>query len=466
MGYLSILIFLLAVTASVGQTNDMDWYRSQLNQLIIPPYTRAYSILQNDIIGRLLTINVVEIFDNQTEVSKLADKLSCSTSEVLTLLSAMMNNMNVLLTALDNKLIKIVAAVSAKQAEIEQSEMRRAIAHSSVVEAQNLVRNSENDLQNKQQVLTNVEAELSAANNKLERARRCRTLKIENTTEIINTTEAVDNSDAVDNSEAFNTTEEVNTTEATNTTEAVNGRFFRWIVRSVCSIVNYSGIRSVRNRRNRIRGTVDHARNELGRFRKLLADRRNLEATRMSELTQVQKQRNILQNSFTELQKQQVMTSAMNEQLKKVLGHIGSVFTPFSVFYEVLRSLVNFELLIGPLNDIAARIVNSSIGQIVNVQLRRAQNNMEPDLLEQAGIDRSWESQIVNAPATVNLLGQLMVLSSKRDFSFEAYMPNQTYTFITHRQSFRATLIQIANGVKKCQIDFSFTLRRDAPVPV
>ncbi|CAM4747848.1 unnamed protein product [Rotaria magnacalcarata] len=70
---------------------------------------------------------------------------------------------------------------------------------------------------------------------------------------------------------------------------------------------------------------------------------------------------------------------------------------------------------------------------------------MEPDLLEQAGIDRSWESQIVNAPATVNLLGQLMVLSSKRDFSFEAYMPNQTYTFITHRQSFRATLIQIAN---------------------
>ncbi|CAF3814677.1 unnamed protein product [Rotaria magnacalcarata] len=91
---------------------------------------------------------------------------------------------------------------------------------------------------------------------------------------------------------------------------------------------------------------------------------------------------------------------------------------------------------------------------------------MEPDLLEQAGIDRSWESQIVNAPATVNLLGQLMVLSSKRDFSFEAYMPNQTYTFITHRQSFRATLIQIANGVKKCQIDFSFTLRRDAPVPV
>ncbi|CAF2123057.1 unnamed protein product [Rotaria magnacalcarata] len=369
MGYLSILIFLLAVTASVGQTNDMDWYRSQLNQLIIPPYTRAYSILQNDIIGRLLTINVVEIFDNQTEVSKLADKLSCSTSEVLTLLSAMMNNMNVLLTALDNKLIKIVAAVSAKQAEIEQSEMRRAIAHSSVVEAQNLVRNSENDLQNKQQVLTNVEAELSAANNKLERARRCRTLKIENTTEIINTTEAVDNSDAVDNSEAFNTTEEVNTTEATNTTEAVNGRFFRWIVRSVCSIVNYSGIRSVRNRRNRIRGTVDHARNELGRFRKLLADRRNLEATRMSELTQVQKQRNILQNSFTELQKQQVMTSAMNEQLKKVLGHIGSVFTPFSVFYEVLRSLVNFELLIGPLNDIAARIVNSSIGQIVNVQL-------------------------------------------------------------------------------------------------
>lgn len=50
-----------------------------------------------------------------------------------------------------------------------------------------------------------------------------------------------------------------------------------------------------------------------------------------------------------------------------------------------------------------------------------------------------------NGPATINLLGQIMVLSSKKDFSFLVTSPNYNFTYMNHPGSFRATLAQIAN---------------------
>ena len=48
-------------------------------------------------------------------------------------------------------------------------------------------------------------------------------------------------------------------------------------------------------------------------------------------------------------------------------------------------------------------------------------------------------------PTAVNLLGQVMVLSSQKDFSFVEKLPNQTYKYIRYPTSFRATLAQVAN---------------------
>ncbi|CAF1276891.1 unnamed protein product [Didymodactylos carnosus] len=69
----------------------------------------------------------------------------------------------------------------------------------------------------------------------------------------------------------------------------------------------------------------------------------------------------------------------------------------------------------------------------------------DKQLIHQSEIDMPWQKFIVSGPVGVNLLGQLMVLSTKLDFSFRDSAPNYTYRYVRHPNSFRATLVQIAN---------------------
>jgi hypothetical protein len=72
----------------------------------------------------------------------------------------------------------------------------------------------------------------------------------------------------------------------------------------------------------------------------------------------------------------------------------------------------------------------------------------DPDaaLVAQSSMDLPWEQFIVSGPTTVALLGQLMVVSSKIDFSFRDYQPDYNFVYMRYPNSFRATLTQIANG--------------------
>ena len=73
-------------------------------------------------------------------------------------------------------------------------------------------------------------------------------------------------------------------------------------------------------------------------------------------------------------------------------------------------------------------------------------NANDTELVRQSGMDEPWQQFIVSGPMTVNLLGQLMVVSSKLDFSFVDFFPDSKFVYMKYPSSFRATLTQIANG--------------------
>ncbi|CAF1679031.1 unnamed protein product, partial [Adineta ricciae] len=68
------------------------------------------------------------------------------------------------------------------------------------------------------------------------------------------------------------------------------------------------------------------------------------------------------------------------------------------------------------------------------------------NLEQRSTIDSAWENLIVSGPITVNLLAQVMVLSSKRDSSFRDAVPGNTFQYVKYPDSFRMTLNQISNG--------------------
>lgn len=67
--------------------------------------------------------------------------------------------------------------------------------------------------------------------------------------------------------------------------------------------------------------------------------------------------------------------------------------------------------------------------------------------MERPDIDSAWENSLVSGPTAVNLLAQVMVLSSKRDFSFRDAAPNYVFQYVKYPDSFRRTLHQISNGM-------------------
>ncbi|CAF4070886.1 unnamed protein product, partial [Rotaria sordida] len=72
---------------------------------------------------------------------------------------------------------------------------------------------------------------------------------------------------------------------------------------------------------------------------------------------------------------------------------------------------------------------------------------LDEQLISQRNIEETWEELVVAGPITVNYIGNLMVLSSKKDFAFTSPTDNYVYQYIKYPNSFSATLVQVANQI-------------------
>ncbi|CAF0808771.1 unnamed protein product [Didymodactylos carnosus] len=69
----------------------------------------------------------------------------------------------------------------------------------------------------------------------------------------------------------------------------------------------------------------------------------------------------------------------------------------------------------------------------------------DTQLSSQSFIDQPWEEMITAGPTAIQLLGQVIVISSRADFSVEDSKPADGFKYMQFPRSFRATLIQISN---------------------
>ena len=54
------------------------------------------------------------------------------------------------------------------------------------------------------------------------------------------------------------------------------------------------------------------------------------------------------------------------------------------------------------------------------------------ELNDPTEVDEKWMGYMIMVPATINILGQVMVVASKVDVSFETFSPNFAYRYIKH----------------------------------
>ncbi|CAF3937738.1 unnamed protein product, partial [Rotaria sp. Silwood1] len=71
-----------------------------------------------------------------------------------------------------------------------------------------------------------------------------------------------------------------------------------------------------------------------------------------------------------------------------------------------------------------------------------ADRSIDEQILYQPNIDTEWEDMMIGGPASINYVGAVMAIASRKDFSLSL---DYKYTLIQYPDSFHATLAQVAN---------------------
>ncbi|UJR17428.1 hypothetical protein I4U23_004323 [Adineta vaga] len=486
-----------------------------MSESVVPAYKAAYTILQENVLNPLL-IDVTKY--DETAVNQLVQNLTCAVQNFYNEVNKAINDSQKLRVEIDQKVVDVVAAVSAKEGEItgKQGEIQQKTIEIEGVQAQ--LNTAVQGLRDKQQGLANAENALRIAQEKVDKARNCLGGK--------------------------------------RRRKRLIGKIFKpirkiidkVIEKPICSVVNSGGIDNAKDARHNAEQQLQSAQQQVNNVRQQLSSLQAQKSSLEAALKQLQTQLQELQSALSILNNVQNTTATINYDLKRVIDHISKIWDASSVLYTTIANLINFDLLISPLNEIYTELtkgnvlVNTSVNVIsdatltqvkqsldqlantlpqmpfstlltradcficlsilfnfylhisaseivsnnkdqsfllsrdvflppdpalnpfynsltlpINNRNRRSTSNestnidslfkqeMDEQILSQTGIDYPWQRFISAGPVAINILGQLIVLSTKIDFSFKDSVNDYKFKYIRHPQSYRATLIQISN---------------------
>ncbi|CAF0808752.1 unnamed protein product [Didymodactylos carnosus] len=299
-------VFLFALVCSVSTDDTGVWYKTKMSEDVVPPYTDAYETLQ-DILKQLSVVNTSQLLTNQTTVTALASILNCQISNLTISLSTTFNASDDIRDELDKKLATAVASTSSQESQIKSIEEQVAQIDVSLQGAQNQLSAAQNALEGKQQELSRAEAALQEAQRKVDAARNCMRRR---------------------------------------------KGIFSFLNPIVCPVFNWGGIDSAKENRGRAEGDLARARQQVTDYQNTVNGYQQQKDSANAQLADARNRLQISKNTLTTLQQQRDLASSINFELKKIIVHISVLSSTSTVLKDAIGNIVDFNLLIKPLNAI------------------------------------------------------------------------------------------------------------------
>ncbi|CAF2932497.1 unnamed protein product [Rotaria sp. Silwood2] len=82
---------------------------------------------------------------------------------------------------------------------------------------------------------------------------------------------------------------------------------------------------------------------------------------------------------------------------------------------------------------------------------------IDEQLMYASDIDAEWEEMMLGGPASINFVGAVMVVGSKKDFSLSS---NFSYHLIQYPNSFHTTIVQVANEMYRALLNAHTSMDR------
>ncbi|CAF1271178.1 unnamed protein product [Rotaria sordida] len=327
--------------------------------------SRAYNILQTGVLNELLAVNVASLDD--TAVSQLVNRLYCGVQRAYALLQQSVLSSENLQVEVNNRLTLNVAQAGAYEENIRGKETEVLQTNQALSNALSQLTLAEHAVIEKQNAVANADQAVRDAEEAVEKARKCRGKRSwfsKITRPIVRPIE--------------NLVKDV-------------------IIKPVCSVINEGGIDNAKNRRGYAYDQLTSAQNQERHSRQVVVETQIMKANLEAQLDQLRSSLANVQAALKTLRSELVVTTNINQELKQVTTQLSNVFIGSSVLQNTIAHLIDFELLINPLNavydaihQITALGATTSISQSQVQQTKTNEKTDETLLYRYLPSDGGW----------------------------------------------------------------------------
>lgn len=321
------------------QTFNPSSYKTYLLETVTPSYHDAYKTLNEKIVQPLLT---VDINSDEITIRKLIDSLVCASRRVQNRLDKAVKASEYMSTSLEEQITTLVLSISDQEKKVKENQESVNQANNNIHHIEKQITSAEIAVQDKQHALNTAEHDMREAEKAVERARLCGRRR---------------------RKRGF-------------------GKWWRkriekpivkivrqTVVKPVCSVVNYGGINNAKDRRELAERTLNDARQRLTQHQRDLANQRALHTTAQTQLNEANSQLNSLTIQLHEQQAKQVVMTSLIKNFRGVELHLKNVLDSSVVLEDALSQLINFELVVAPLNRIYHEMLTNNVMQSINYEI-------------------------------------------------------------------------------------------------
>jgi len=311
---------------------DLSWYNQQVSKTVVPPYREAYVTLHEKIVQKLLNVNV-DI--DETEMKPFIQSLACGSRTVQQQLTSAADASEQIRVKVDADILTLTLSINVQENEVHQSQLAVNVALANIQSAQQQVNAAETAVRERETALQSAEHRLHEAEKEVEKARRC------------------------------------------GVRRRRKRGFGRWwrkhvekpvvqavrhvVIKPVCSVVNSGGIDNAKSTRHMAAHTLNEARDRLNHFQQVLANQRNQHTQAQNALHAANHRLQTLTNLLNEHKNKQQLMGHLVKRIRDVEIHVKEVLDSSVVLSTTISELVDFNLVIEPLNSISLEMINNQI---------------------------------------------------------------------------------------------------------
>lgn len=155
------------VAGSVVNGLNVDWYKREMRYYVVPFYTRAYSIIQTEIINSLLKA------PNTSVPKELVQTLNCGVFALKGNLSAALKRSNKIHEKVDKTIMHLVQAITEWERKIKTSEKDLSVLNAQLESVKKQVAIAEQSVKDKEAGAASANAAVKDAEGAMQKAMDC-----------------------------------------------------------------------------------------------------------------------------------------------------------------------------------------------------------------------------------------------------------------------------------------------------